>query len=123
MRRRRRKDREKAVNVIARLPEAVYHTGNLVRAPGGVPGNESSRERRPMHTTSASLLHRLRQPSDKESWPRFVKLYTPLLFYWARRLGLQEPDAADLVQDVFTALVQKLPQFEYDPDRGFRSWL
>jgi RNA polymerase sigma-70 factor (ECF subfamily) len=76
-----------------------------------------------MHTTSASLLQRLRQPSEKESWPRFVKLYTPLLFYWARRLGLQDPDAADLVQDVFTALVQKLPAFEYDPERGFRSWL
>jgi RNA polymerase sigma-70 factor (ECF subfamily) len=76
-----------------------------------------------MHTTSASLLQRMRQPSDEESWPRFVKLYTPLLFYWARRLGLQDSDAADLVQDVFTALVQKLPGFQYDPHKGFRNWL
>jgi RNA polymerase sigma-70 factor (ECF subfamily) len=46
-----------------------------------------------------------------------------LLFYWARRAGLQDADAADVVQDVFTLLVQKLPQFAYDRDGSFRSWL
>jgi RNA polymerase sigma-70 factor (ECF subfamily) len=76
-----------------------------------------------MHTTQASLLYRLRQPEAQVSWERFVKLYTPLLFYWARRLGLQEPDAGDLVQDVFVTLVQKLPQFHYEPGKGFRGWL
>jgi RNA polymerase sigma-70 factor (ECF subfamily) len=80
-----------------------------------------------MHTTSASLLERLRQTGDQEAtdaaWARFVNLYTPLLFYWARRLNLSHPDAADLVQEVFTALVQAMPQFHYDHRRGFRSWL
>jgi len=76
-----------------------------------------------METTSVSLLERLRQPDQPRAWERFVELYTPLLLYWARRLGLQEPDAADLVQEVFTLLVQKLPQFRYDRDRSFRSWL
>jgi len=51
-----------------------------------------------MDSTSASLLERLKQPAAQASWARFVNLYTPLLFYWARRLGLQESDAADLVQ-------------------------
>jgi RNA polymerase sigma-70 factor (ECF subfamily) len=50
-------------------------------------------------------------------------LYTPLLYYWARRLGLQEPDAADLVQDVFLQLARKLPQFTHDRKNSFRSWL
>jgi RNA polymerase sigma-70 factor, ECF subfamily len=76
-----------------------------------------------MHTTSVSLLERLKQPAAQESWARFVNLYTPLLFYWARRLGLQETDAADLVQDVFTVLVKKLPDFNYKPDQSFRGWL
>jgi RNA polymerase sigma-70 factor (ECF subfamily) len=80
-----------------------------------------------MHTTSASLLEQLRAPADLEvtaaAWGRFVKLYTPLLFYWARRTGLQEPDAADLVQEVMATLVQKMPEFSYDPGQGFRSWL
>jgi RNA polymerase sigma-70 factor, ECF subfamily len=76
-----------------------------------------------MHTTSVSLLERLRQPQAQAAWERFVDLYTPLLFYWARRAGLREPDAADLVQDVFAVLVQKLPEFHYDRSRSFRSWL
>ena len=76
-----------------------------------------------VHTTSASLLERLKQPAAQESWARFVNLYTPLLFYWGRRLGLQETDAADLVQDVFALLVKKLPRFDYQRDRSFRGWL
>jgi RNA polymerase sigma-70 factor (ECF subfamily) len=73
--------------------------------------------------TPASLLERLRQPDSQQAWARFVELYTPLLYSWARRAGLQEPDAADLVQDVFTLLVRKLPEFRYDRDRSFRAWL
>jgi RNA polymerase sigma-70 factor (ECF subfamily) len=76
-----------------------------------------------MHTTSISLLERVRRPMDREAWARFVDLYTPLLYYWACRLGMQEPDAADLVQDVFTILVQKLPTFTYDDGKSFRAWL
>src|SRR5262249_58188030 len=76
-----------------------------------------------MHTTSASLLERLRQPAQQESWTLFVKLYTPLIFYWARRTGLKEEDAADLVQDVFTLLVKKMPEFQYAPGKSFRGWL
>jgi RNA polymerase sigma-70 factor (ECF subfamily) len=76
-----------------------------------------------MHTTSASLLERLRRPTDEAAWARFVQLYTPLLYYWARHLGLQPSDAADLVQDVLTTLVQKLPELVYDQHQSFRSWL
>jgi RNA polymerase sigma-70 factor (ECF subfamily) len=76
-----------------------------------------------MHTTPITLLERLRKPANQEAWCRFVELYTPLLFHWARVRGLQASDAADLVQDVFTALVQKLPSFQYDASRSFRAWL
>jgi RNA polymerase sigma-70 factor (ECF subfamily) len=76
-----------------------------------------------MHTTPVSLLQRLRHAGEEETWTRFVELYTPLLYHWARHAGLQEQDAADLVQDVFTTLVRKMPGFVYDPRKGFRSWL
>jgi RNA polymerase sigma-70 factor, ECF subfamily len=76
-----------------------------------------------MYLTSVSLLQRLRQPEEKEAWDRFVKLYTPMLYHWARRVGLAEHDAADLVQDVFVLLVRKLPEFVYDDHRSFRGWL
>src|SRR5258708_22827067 len=76
-----------------------------------------------MDSTSASLLERLRQPGQPEAWARFVDLYTPLLVCWARRLGLSTEDARDFVQDVFTALVEKLPAFTYDHHKSFRAWL
>jgi RNA polymerase sigma-70 factor (ECF subfamily) len=76
-----------------------------------------------MDTTSASLLERLRQPSPHADWTRFVELYTPLLLEWARRAGLQPQDAADLVQDVFIAVLKDLPRFHYDKSKSFRGWL
>ena len=76
-----------------------------------------------MFTTCPSLLQRLRSPQADAAWGTFVDLYTPLLFHWARRAGLQDSDAADLVQDVFATLLRKLPEFAYDPARSFRAWL
>jgi RNA polymerase sigma-70 factor (ECF subfamily) len=73
--------------------------------------------------TPASLLERLRSRADEEAWARFVDLYTPVLYCWARRIGLQQADAADLVQDVLALLVNKLPDFQYDERRSFRGWL
>ena len=79
-----------------------------------------------MNTTPLSLLENLRagnQETTKAAWGRFADLYTPLLFHWACRLGLQENDAADLVQDVFVVLVRKLPAFRHDGRHRFRGWL
>jgi RNA polymerase sigma-70 factor (ECF subfamily) len=54
-------------------------------------------------------------------------LYTPLLYSWCRRAGLSEADAAELVQEVFVVLLDKIDQFEPRADDGrpgkFRSWL
>jgi len=74
-------------------------------------------------TTSITLLERVRRRDDVEAWNRFVQLYTPLLFYWARRSGAQDADAADLVQDVFLQLTRTLPEFAYDQNKSFRNWL
>ena len=76
-----------------------------------------------MHTTPVSLLQRLRNSADQAEWGRFVRLYTPLLYSWARHVGLQEPDAADLVQDVLLVLLRKLPDFTHRGPHSFRGWL
>jgi RNA polymerase sigma-70 factor (ECF subfamily) len=76
-----------------------------------------------MDTTSVSLLQRLREPSAQDAWARFTDLYTPLLYFWARQLDVTEDDAADLVQDLFMTLVQRLPDFRYEADKSFRGWL
>ncbi len=76
--------------------------------------------------TPVSLLQRLRLLEESRAaavWGEFVELYTPLLYSWARRLGLQTADASDLVQDVFVILVRKLPEFHYDSRKSFHAWL
>jgi RNA polymerase sigma-70 factor (ECF subfamily) len=77
----------------------------------------------PVQPTSVSLLERLRNGTSAEAWDRFVHLYTPMLHHWARRAGLQEADASDLVQEVLVLLIRKLPEFEYDRRQSFRAWL
>lgn len=76
-----------------------------------------------MSTTSVSLICRLSSSSADEAWQRFVQLYSPLLFHWARKIGLGPEEAADIVQDVMLVLLNKLPEFEYDPSRSFRGWM
>ena len=76
-----------------------------------------------MNTTSLTLLEALRQPGDQAAWLRFVNLYTPLLYHWARRAGLPQHEAEDLVQDVFALLLRKLPEFRYEQGGSFRNWL
>lgn len=76
-----------------------------------------------MYTTSQTLLGRMKQGRNEADWRRFVDLYTPLLYFWANRNGLQDSDAADLVQEVLSLLVKKLPEFDYDPQKSFRGWL
>jgi len=73
--------------------------------------------------TPASLLERLKQPAQSDAWDRFVRIYTPFIYHWARQAGLQTSDAADLVQEVLTSLLQKLPEFNYDGHKSFRAWL
>jgi RNA polymerase sigma-70 factor (ECF subfamily) len=78
-----------------------------------------------MSETPVSLLERLRQPARQEAdWHRFVELYTPMLYYWARRQARAGEDPADLVQEVFVILIHKLPEFVYDHRKqSFRGWL
>lgn len=52
-----------------------------------------------------------------------MALYTPFIFSVARRAGMERDLAADLVQDVFLLLAQKMEQFQYDPEKSFRAWL
>jgi RNA polymerase sigma-70 factor (ECF subfamily) len=76
-----------------------------------------------MTRTPLSLLERLRQPLQPGAWDRFVALYTPLINSWARRAGLGDEDAADLVQEVLLKMLEVLPNFQYDRHKSFRAWL
>src|SRR5687767_10102662 len=77
-----------------------------------------------MSGTSASLLDRLMQPADTAAWQRLLTLYTPLIRGWLRRHELSHDDADDVVQEVLTVVVRRLPSFQHNQRPGaFRTWL
>src|SRR5262245_14784512 len=75
------------------------------------------------HGTSLSLLQRARG-QDAEAWRRLVHLHSPLVFAGARRAGLRDEDAGDVVQDVWLSVSKALSEFHRDERGGtFRGWL
>jgi RNA polymerase sigma-70 factor (ECF subfamily) len=77
-----------------------------------------------MMDTPRTLLQRLRDQPNEASWKRLIDLYTPLLVRWLRQAGVDGADADDLLQEVFTVLVRKLPAFQHNQRCGaFRRWL
>ncbi|MDG2220231.1 MAG: sigma-70 family RNA polymerase sigma factor [Rubripirellula sp.] len=74
--------------------------------------------------TQPSLLVRIRNERDTESWSRFVEIYAPAVFRFLKQQGLQDADAADLTQEVMASVAAAIKSFDYDAHRGrFRGWL
>jgi RNA polymerase sigma factor (sigma-70 family) len=74
--------------------------------------------------TRATLLIRLRNASDQDAWRLFASIYTPLVYRYAMKNGLQDADAADVAQETMCSVVRVICDFQFDPSRGsFRGWL
>src|SRR5438477_9635034 len=74
--------------------------------------------------TRASLLVQLRSGSNHVAWQEFVRLYGPVIYGFARKRGLQDADAADLMQDVMRSVSTAIGRLDYDRNQGtFRGWL
>ncbi len=74
--------------------------------------------------TRSSLLSRLRDLGDDTSWRAFFEMYWRLIYNVARRSGLVDPDAQDVVQETVIAVARRMPEFRYDPAKGsFKQWL
>ncbi len=74
--------------------------------------------------TSLSLLDRVTNSSDSDSWDRLTELYVPLMRRWLHHYDVQPADADDLIQEVLAVVMQYLPQFDHNQQTGaFRNWL
>src|SRR6185436_5157519 len=74
--------------------------------------------------TRASLLVQIRDGSNHAAWREFVNLYGPVVYGFARKRGLQDADAADLMQDVLRSVSAAIGRLDYDRNQGsFRGWL
>lgn len=74
--------------------------------------------------TSLSLIARLRELGDGESWAEFLRIYQPVVYRLARRRGLQEADAQDVVQQVFVSINRSIEDWQGGSKQSpFRAWL
>src|SRR5262245_57647812 len=74
--------------------------------------------------TRSSLLGRMRNVDDDASWRAFFETYWRLIYNVARKSGLSDDAAQDVVQETVIAVARKMPDFRYDPAKGsFKQWL
>ena len=74
--------------------------------------------------TRPTLLLKLRDATDQQSWSEFVEMYAPLVCTFLSKRGVQDADAADLTQEVMVSVAKSIQTFEYERNKGtFRAWL
>jgi RNA polymerase sigma-70 factor, ECF subfamily len=73
--------------------------------------------------TSLTLLERAKA-RDVDAWYRLVDLYSPLIFSWCLRSGLDLEDSRDVLQETLAAVAANLGQFHrWRPGDTFRGWV
>jgi len=78
----------------------------------------------PSIATRHTLLRRIKDWTDEKSWDEFFNIYSKLIFEFARKAGLNEAEARDVVQETITTVAKQINQFQADGARGsFKSWL
>ncbi|MCA9187283.1 MAG: RNA polymerase sigma factor [Pirellulaceae bacterium] len=81
------------------------------------PGNQD------LPTLSSMLLGHV-QAMDPAAWSRLVNTFGPVVYRWCRASGIDEHQAADVVQDVFVSVARGIGQFQRQKEVGsFRAWL
>jgi RNA polymerase sigma-70 factor (ECF subfamily) len=74
--------------------------------------------------TTTHLLEGLRNPREDDIWRAFDARYRPIIIGFARRLGVDDTDAADVAQDTLVRFIKAYANGEYDRSRGrLRSWI
>lgn len=92
-------------------------------------GTEASMKLRATHVnwavpTRQSLLSRLRDWNDQDSWRDFFDTYWSLIYATATKAGLSDAEAQDVVQETILGVMKSMPDFKYDAKNGsFKGWL
>src|ERR1017187_5732034 len=74
--------------------------------------------------TRQSLLSRLKDWNDQESWRAFFDAYWRLIYNAAIKAGLTDAEAQDAVQETLVSVMKSMPNFQHDAKKGsFKGWL
>ena len=74
--------------------------------------------------TRQTLLSRLKDWNDHDSWKDFFDTYWKLIYSTAIKSGLTDAEAQEVVQETILSVSKAMPGFQYDPALGsFKTWL
>src|SRR5436190_10422575 len=73
--------------------------------------------------TRQSLLSRLKDWDDQESWRTFFDTYWKLIYNTALKTGLTDEEAQDVVQETMASISKRMPTFDYQEAGSFKKWL
>lgn len=83
-----------------------------------------SKPREEIIPTRQTLLERLKNLDDSQSWREFFDTYWRLIYSVAIKFGLSEEEAREVVQDTVISVSRHIQGFVYDPSRGsFKNWM
>src|SRR5881227_91205 len=74
--------------------------------------------------TRRSLVDRLANWDDQKRWQEFFDTYWRLIYSTARKSGLTDAEAQEVVQETVITVAKKIDKLKYDPAIGsFKGWL
>jgi RNA polymerase sigma factor (sigma-70 family) len=74
--------------------------------------------------TRRSLIDRLANWDDQRRWQEFFDTYWKLIYSTARKCGLTDAEAQEVVQETVITVAKKIDKLKYDPAIGsFKGWL
>jgi len=74
--------------------------------------------------TRYTLLSRLRDWEDNDSWKEFFDTYWRLIYSVARKSGLTEVESQEVVQETIISVAKHIHKFRHDRKLGsFKGWL
>jgi len=74
--------------------------------------------------TRRSLVDRLVDWDDRKHWQEFFDTYWKLIYSAARKSGLTDAEAQEVVQETVITVAKKIDKLKYDPAIGsFKGWL
>jgi RNA polymerase sigma factor (sigma-70 family) len=78
----------------------------------------------PLLQTRLTLLIRLKDLDDQDSWQEFYNAYARLIYGVALKAGLSDVEAQEALQQTMIGVARNIGEFEYDRKKGtFKSWL
>jgi len=74
--------------------------------------------------TRRSLVDRLANWDDRKRWQEFFDTYWKLIYSAARKSGLTDAEAQEVVQETVITVAKNIDKLKYDPAIGsFKGWL